>query len=347
VKLAPSLVPAAELAGRMLGESGELRRAARIVEKAWQDNPHPDLADTYAHLRPGDAARERLARVQTLALKTPGHIEGTLAVARAALDAQEFAVARAALEPLLQAPTQRVAVLMAALEQRESNNEGRAREWMARALRAPRDPAWTADGFVSDRWMPVSPVSGRLDAFQWKVPLAEWFAEAYAWCARYSKIESVASYAIYDYDPTPTQHRSTCSLIKRSARDDTPPKPPPAPPVVTGDPAPPAAPPVTPVVVPGNPARDPGPTVLESPAATATPTRTPSPTRTPASTPTPTATPTPTPDPTEEPTPAATPTAVATEEPSATPTATPEETATPTPEPTEEPTPTATPRRRG
>ena len=173
VKLAPSLVPAAELAGRMLGESGELRRAARIVEKAWQDNPHPDLADTYAHLRPGDAARERLARVQTLALKTPGHIEGTLAVARAALDAQEFAVARAALEPLLQAPTQRVAVLMAALEQRESNNEGRAREWMARALRAPRDPAWTADGFVSDRWMPVSPVSGRLDAFQWKVPLAE------------------------------------------------------------------------------------------------------------------------------------------------------------------------------
>jgi HemY protein len=44
-------------------------------------------------------------------------------------------------------------------------------------MRAPSDPAWTADGFVSDRWMPVSPVSGRLDAFQWKVPLAEIAAE--------------------------------------------------------------------------------------------------------------------------------------------------------------------------
>jgi HemY protein len=44
---------------------------------------------------------------------------------------------------------------------------------MARALRAARDPAWTADGYVSERWLPVSPVSGRLDAFQWKVPLAE------------------------------------------------------------------------------------------------------------------------------------------------------------------------------
>jgi HemY protein len=77
------------------------------------------------------------------------------------------------MRPLLKAPTQRVATLMAEIERAESGDEGRSREWMARALRAPRDPAWTADGFVTDRWMPVSPVSGRLDAFQWKVPLAE------------------------------------------------------------------------------------------------------------------------------------------------------------------------------
>jgi HemY protein len=173
VKLAPALVPAAELAGRLLSEAGELRRASRVIEKAWVANPHPDLAETYAHLRPGDSARERLARVQTLALKAPGSPEGALAVARAALDAQEFTVAREALRPLLREPTQRVAALAAEIEQRESGDEGRAREWMARALRAPRDPAWTADGFVSDRWMAVSPVSGRLDALQWKVPLAE------------------------------------------------------------------------------------------------------------------------------------------------------------------------------
>ena len=101
MKLAPTLVPAAALAGRLLGEAGELRKAARIVEAAWKANPHPDLADTYAHLRPGDSARERLARVETLAQMTPGNIEGALAVARAALDAQEFAIARKALAPLV------------------------------------------------------------------------------------------------------------------------------------------------------------------------------------------------------------------------------------------------------
>jgi HemY protein len=173
IKLVPDLVPAAVLAGRLLAEASELRKAGRILERAWRANPHPDIAETFAHLRFGDSARDRLVRVEALAQKAPGHVESALAVARAALDAREFAKTRAALAPLLATPTQRVALLMAELEEVEHGDEGRAREWMARALHAGRDPAWTADGFVSDRWLPVSPVSGRLDAFQWKVPLAE------------------------------------------------------------------------------------------------------------------------------------------------------------------------------
>lgn len=173
VKFAPTLVPAAALAGRLLGEAREARRAARTIEAAWKANPHPDLADAYAYLQPGASARDRLRRVEALAEKTPGNIEGALAVARAALDAQEFAVARRVLTPLSIAPSQRVAVLMAELEEKEHGDEGRAREWMMRALRARPDPVWIADGVRSDRWMPVSPVTGRLDAFQWKDPIAD------------------------------------------------------------------------------------------------------------------------------------------------------------------------------
>ena len=47
---------------------------------------------------------------------------------------------------------------MAELERAERNDEGRAREWLARAVNAAPDPAWTADGYVSDRWLPASPV---------------------------------------------------------------------------------------------------------------------------------------------------------------------------------------------
>ncbi len=44
---------------------------------------------------------------------------------------------------------------------------------MAQALRAPRDPAWVADGFVSEKWLPLSPITGRLDAFEWKAPFGQ------------------------------------------------------------------------------------------------------------------------------------------------------------------------------
>jgi HemY protein len=170
-KLAPDLVPAAALAARLLGEAGERRKAARILERAWHVNPHPDLADAYVALRPGDSARQRLSRVEALAAKGPADTEAALAVARAALDAKEFAAARTALAPYTAAPRKRVAALMAELEMAQGD-EGRAREWMARALNARRDPSWTADAFVSDHWLPISPVSGRLDAFEWKDPLA-------------------------------------------------------------------------------------------------------------------------------------------------------------------------------
>ena len=172
IKLAPTLVPAAVLASKYESEAHQVRRAMRIVETAWLAQPHPDLADAYAHVRLGDSARQRLVRIETLAAKAPGHLESALAVARAAIDASEFARAREALAPFIAAPTQRVAMLMAEIERNEHGDSGRARAWTLRAVRALHDPVWTADGYVSDRWRPVSPVSGRLDAFQWQTPLA-------------------------------------------------------------------------------------------------------------------------------------------------------------------------------
>lgn len=172
VKLAPTLVPAATLAAKFLSENNQTRRAMQVVEAAWAAQPHPDLADAYAHVRLGDSALNRLGRVEKLAAKVPGHIEGALAVARAAIDAGEFARAREALAPFIDAPTQRVAILMAELERAEHGDGGNARSWMLRAVRAALDPAWTADGYVSERWRPVSPVTGRLDAFQWLTPVA-------------------------------------------------------------------------------------------------------------------------------------------------------------------------------
>ena len=44
------------------------------------------------------------------------------------------------------------------------------REWLTKGSRAPRDPVWIAENVVAKHWLPISPASGKLDAFEWKTP---------------------------------------------------------------------------------------------------------------------------------------------------------------------------------
>jgi HemY protein len=171
-RLAPDLVPAAAIAGRVLASKGNTPRAARVLLKTWRVAPHPDLAAAYAYARPGDSPRDRLNRVRHLARLTPQDNEGPIALAITAIEAREWEEARRALEPLLaDRLTQRICTLMARIEGEQHGHGGRVREWLARAVNAPRDPAWTADGVVSEHWAPISPVTRAFDAFRWRVPV--------------------------------------------------------------------------------------------------------------------------------------------------------------------------------
>jgi len=169
-RLDPGLAPAAIVAARLYTRSGDIRRASRVLETAWKVEPQPDIADAYAMVRPGDSVLDRLKRMRRLADIRANHAEGSMAVARAAIDAGDFTAARAALEGLAKAPTERVCLLMAEIEEREHGDQGKVRAWLTRALAAPRDPVWVADGQVLDRWLPVSPVTGRVGAAEWRVP---------------------------------------------------------------------------------------------------------------------------------------------------------------------------------
>jgi HemY protein len=173
-RLAPALVPAAAICGRLTAQGGDYRRASRLLEAAYAQTPHPDLAAAYLRVRHGDSAEDRLARARTLARVAPGDPESLLTVGRAALEAHDGVAARAAIAPLLASdsphgrPTRRVCLLMTDIEEADGH-QGAVREWLGRAARAPRDKAWVADGVISDRWAPVSP-SGALDAFVWRTP---------------------------------------------------------------------------------------------------------------------------------------------------------------------------------
>jgi HemY protein len=243
-KLAPTFVPAAALAGRLLGESGEVRKATRIIDAAWRANPHPELAQAFFDLRSGESARDRLKRIESAAKNVPDNIENALAIARAALDAREFGKARSVLAPYTAAPTKRVALLMAEIERAEGD-EGRAREWLARAVNAAPDPAWTADGHISDRWHPASPVTGRLDAFEWRVPTTGTI--------------SAAPMIEIEPPPAPAVVIAPSPVAEAEVKDDDPAAQPQNNAAAEPAPAPPAAPVIPLVHAPD----DPGPELVE------------------------------------------------------------------------------------
>ncbi len=171
--LATDLSPAAAVAGRIYASRGATAKAAKVLQRTWAKSPHPDLAAAYAYARIGDSPTDRLDRIRQLAALNPHSIESPVAVATTAIEARAFSEARAVLEPVISAGrlTRRVAMLMARIEAGEKGEKGRVREWLARAANAAPDPVWMADGVIADRWEPISPVTGRLDAFLWRAPL--------------------------------------------------------------------------------------------------------------------------------------------------------------------------------
>ncbi len=174
LKIDRGLTPAAVTAALVLIDEGRPRRAARILEAAWQKMPHPDLAEAYLGLAPKASAAERARHIAKLAALRPEHEESRVARARALLAAREFAEAQQALAPLVAArPTARVCLLMAEIEEAENGMTGLAREWLARAAHAPRDPAWVADGTSFPHWAPFAPESGHIGVFVWERP-PEW-----------------------------------------------------------------------------------------------------------------------------------------------------------------------------
>lgn len=170
-RLAPGLVPAAVTAAGALFRLNDLRKGSKILEASWKIEPHPEVADSYVNARPGDSTHDRLTRAKKLQSLRTNNVESSLAVARAALDAGEFGLARKEAETAIRlAPRESGYLLLADLEEAETGDQGKVRQWLGMAVRAPRDHAWVADGYVADRWAPVSPVSGRLDAFEWRSP---------------------------------------------------------------------------------------------------------------------------------------------------------------------------------
>jgi HemY protein len=143
VRLSPGFAPAAALASRLMLEDGKLWKAASILEEAWENMPHPAIAHAYRDLKSDESAPERAARMATLVQLKPEHRESKIVAAELAIERKDWNVAWGALEDAFREnPSSRIAGLFAVVCRGKGDEVG-ARNWLAQAAVAPREPDWS------------------------------------------------------------------------------------------------------------------------------------------------------------------------------------------------------------
>jgi HemY protein len=173
-RLSPDLIPAAAMAARSLVMKGDTKGAARVLKKAWEAAPHPDLAAAFAGIAPEETPAARLKRFKLLTAIRPDDPETRMLLAELNLAAEDFPAARRALGDLPTAnPTRRALAIMAAVERGEGSDEAVVRGWMAKALTAPRGPQWCCDKCqaIHAVWGPICDNCGGFDTLSWRAPV--------------------------------------------------------------------------------------------------------------------------------------------------------------------------------
>ncbi|MHA6264239.1 heme biosynthesis HemY N-terminal domain-containing protein [Arenibacterium sp. CAU 1754] len=173
-RLSPDLIPAAVMAARSYVAKGRPRNATRILKKAWDARPHPDLAAAFAEIKPDETPQERIKRFGTLTKSHPTDPETRLLLAELNIVAEDFPEARRSLGDLAQSPQAdaRALTLMAAIERGEGGSDKVVHGWLAKALTAPRGPQWVCDNcqHIHAEWTPVCESCESLDTLSWRSP---------------------------------------------------------------------------------------------------------------------------------------------------------------------------------
>ena len=172
-RLSPDLIPAAAMAARSYVDKGDKKNAARVLKKAWEAMPHPDLAAAFAEIEPEETPAQRVKRFRLLTAIAPDNPQSRLLLAELNIAAEDFPAARRALGDLPTVhPTQRSLAIMAAIERGEGADDTTVRAWLSKALTAARGPQWCCDKCqaIHADWAPICGNCAGFDTLSWREP---------------------------------------------------------------------------------------------------------------------------------------------------------------------------------
>ncbi len=174
-RLNPGFAPAAERLARACAELQKRRAAIAVIERAWKENPHPDLVPVWDLLAPVNKPNDMAARLrwfERLVACNPAHVESQLAAADAAIkdglwgEAWQYLSAAEKIRP-----NARLYRLWAQMEEKTGHGESARRYW-EKAADASGDRMWICceTGVVYERWSPLALPHGSFNTIRWDDP---------------------------------------------------------------------------------------------------------------------------------------------------------------------------------
>ena len=161
------------MAARGYLAKGDKKNATRVLKKAWEAMPHPDLAAAFAEIEPEESPKDRLTRFKALTSLRGDSDETKMLLAELLVAAEDFPAARRALgDVATRHPTQRSLAVLAAIARGEGAEDAAVRAIVAQAITAPRGPQWCCDKCQTVRpsWHPVCENCGSFDSLSWREP---------------------------------------------------------------------------------------------------------------------------------------------------------------------------------
>ncbi len=175
LECSPDFVPAALLMAEYYMENDkQLRKASKVLQKAWRLNPTIGVAKAYLNLWPEDTDLERVQRMESLALINGKNISvNNLMLADLYCKAKLWTKAKSEFEIFLinNPASKKIAKTIAYYEKEANNNEKAATNWQKKAKECVDDDVWVCQscGHVSSKWHAYCKKCDEVGAFNWNL----------------------------------------------------------------------------------------------------------------------------------------------------------------------------------
>ncbi len=169
--IAPNFLPVIIFAVEQALMLGQIPKAERMILRAWENTPHPKLAQFFNEIHSDKDVGTRTKSFEKLASCNPDNPETKLILASGALEAKIWPTARKYLEQALKIrPSAGVYRRLAHLEEIGFKDNEAAKHWLLKASEAQPEPFWLCHecGTPTSDWELSCNSCGAIDCIEWR-----------------------------------------------------------------------------------------------------------------------------------------------------------------------------------